>query len=178
MAVNSAFNQQSASSPVPGGYAQPSAGITEQLVTPADPSGNAYQTSLASGGVANLQTANYRDSQATVQAGSKATSPSSGGTVVSITPGTAGLWEISGSVGIAGTTVSATDSNNFALNVGTVPSIAAITYSVQSTTGGGAASLPATILNLTGSSVVNITAVAGATSGAIYSGTLVARRVG
>jgi hypothetical protein len=176
MAVNSNFASQG--TPVAGAYAQPSAGITEAVVTPADPSGNAYVTSLASGGNANLQTAAYRDSIITVNNGSTSTHPSAGGTIVSITPGTAGLWEVIAQVGISGTTVAAADSNNFALNVGTVASIAAITYPVQSTTGAGPSTVPGIILNLGTASVLNVTAVATSTAGAIYSATLVARRVG
>jgi hypothetical protein len=175
--ANSNFNAQG--TPVAGGYAQPAAGITEAIVTPADPSGNAYATSLASSGTANLQTASYRDSIVTVQAGSKASAPSAGGTVVSITPGTAGLWEVITQVAVTGTTVATADSNNFALNVGTVAAISPITYAVTGTTGqGGAGAVPGVILNLGTGSVVNVTAVGNATSGSVYSATLIARRVG
>ncbi len=179
MTVNANFSQQGASTPAPGGYAQPSPGVTEQVVTCADPSGNAYATSLSSAGVANLQTAAYRDSIITAQNGSKASAPTAGATVVSLTPGTTGLWEVSALVGITGTTVSTADSNNFALNVGTVPAIPAITFPVQSTTGSSTlGQAPPVVLSLTGSSAVNVTAVANATAGSVYAATLVARRVG
>jgi hypothetical protein len=179
MAVNTNFNAQGASSPVQGAYAQPAAGITEQIVTPADTSGNAYATSLAVSGVANLQTAAYRDSLISVQNGSKASAPGAGGTIVSMTPGTAGLWEVIAQVAISGTTVATADSNNFALNVGTVATISPITYPVQSTTGSPTVgTTPPVILNLGTGSVLLVTAVGAATAGSVYAATLVARKVG
>lgn len=179
MTVNTNFNAQGSTSPVTGAYAQPAAGIAEAVVTPADPSGNAYATSLATSGVANLQTAAYRDSLVTVQAGSKGSSLSAGGTVVSITPGTAGLWEVGGLIAITGTTVGTVETNNMGLGVGTVPAIANITYPVTGTAGStNIGIIPPVVLSLTNSSVVNVTAVAAATSSSVYSATLVARKVG
>ncbi len=179
MAVNSNFSSQGAATPAPGGYAQPSPGVTEQIVTPADPSGNAYATSLAVSGTANLQTAAYRDSLISVQNGSKASAPSAGGTIVSMTPGTAGLWEVVAQVAISGTTVAAADSNNFALNVGTVATISPITYPVQSTTGSPTVgATPPVIVNLGTASVLLVTAVGNSTAGSVYAATLVARKVG
>lgn len=179
MTVNTNFNSQGSATPVAGGYAQPAAGITEAIVTPADVSGNAYATSLASAGVANLQTAAYRDSIITVQAGSKASAPTAGAAVVSITPGVAGLWEVSGLVAITGTTVATLETNNLALNAGTVAAIANITFPVTGTTGSTNIGLiPATVLSLGASTAVSVTAVASATASSVYSATLVARRVG
>jgi hypothetical protein len=178
MAANSNFVSQGA--PVLGGFAQPSPGITEAVVTPADPSGNAYATSLAASGTANLQTAAYRDSIATVQAGSKAAAPSAGGTCVSITPGTVGLWEITGLLGITGTTVAATDTNNFQLVANGSTLISTITFPVQSTTGSSTQGVfGPLVVNMTGTAnTVQVQAAANSTGSSVYSATLVARRVG
>lgn len=56
MPVNPNFNQQSVSTPVPGGYAQPAAGVTEQIVTAADTAGESYVASTTGTGLATLDT--------------------------------------------------------------------------------------------------------------------------
>jgi len=176
--TNSNFNAQGTSSPVTGGYAQPSAGVTEAIVTPADPSGNAYVTSLASGGSANLQTSAYRDSLVTVNAGGTAAAPGIGATIATITPGTAGLWEIYGTVGVAGATNTLADSNNVQLQQAASAKISPLCLPVGASVSSANAAIPATILNLGASDAVLVTAIRAATSGTTYSAALIARRVG
>ena len=176
--ANSNFNAQGASSPVTGGYAQPAAGITETIVTPADPSGNAYITSLAASGSANLQTANYRDSVITVNAGGTAAAPGIGATIATITPGTAGLWEVYGTVGVAGTAIVAqADSNNMQLSQSGTARVSPILLCATAAAGANVPITP-TILNLSASDTVQVLAIRAATAATIYAANLVARRVG
>lgn len=179
MSTNPNFNPQSGSSVVAGGYAQPAPGVTEALVTIGDPTGNALATSLAASGVANLQTANYRDSAVTVQISTVAAAPAAAAVVATITPGTAGLWEISGTLTITGTTVAAADTNNMALYQAAVAKINPLQVVVPSTTGSTQSwPIPTVVLNLSASDTVNVKALAAATASSAYGATLVARRVG
>ena len=152
----------------------PAGGIGIPVVAIADGSGN-----LAGGGSGGLQTNLFRDSQPTVQAGSTAAAPGAGATVATITPGTAGLWEITGSVSISGTTAAAADSNNFKLVQTSTTKIGNIPYEVPSTGGGsGTVPIPAVVLQLAAADTVSIQAVGAATAGSVYAAALVARRVG
>lgn len=176
--ANSSFNPQASNAPVPGGYAQPSPGVTEQIETPADVSGNAYVTSMASGGLANLQTAAFRDSIITVQNGAKATAPTAGTVIATVTPGTAGLWEATVTLAVTGTTVATADSNNFAINQTAVAKISPVPFPVNGTTGSTAVVTQVVTLNLNNTDTINVTAIANATASSIYSASVVARRVG
>ena len=179
MPTNSNFNPQGSNTPVAGGYAQPSPGVTEQIETLADPQGNAYATTLAANGVANLQTANFRDGQVTVQTTATKLTATAGQVVATITPGTAGIWEVYGYVTVTGTTVAATDTNNMALNQTGAAKLSPIMYTVTGTTGMTTPqAIPPTLLNLSAVDTVNVTAIANATSSSVYQVTLVARRVG
>jgi len=179
VSVNTSFNSQGTSTPVTGGYAQPAAGITEAIVTPADPSGNAYATSLAASGTANLQTTAYRDSVITVNAGGTSAAPGIGATVATMTPGTAGLWEVSGQLLVIGTTISLADSSNMQLAQAGVAKLSPLVFPVTSTTGSTAA-VPITpvVLNLASTDTVQVLAIRAATAGSVYGANLVARRVG
>jgi hypothetical protein len=163
---------------VPGGYAQPSPGITEQIETPADPSGNAYATELASGGTAILETGLYRDSAVTVQAAGTQTGPTAATVIATITPGTAGIWEITADVSITGTSVVAVESNNVALYQTSTAKINPVP--MPATTAGVNPPVPIgpLTLNLSGADTVNIKALANATGTAIYAASIIARRVG
>lgn len=176
MPVNPNFNQQGAS--VPGGYAQPSAGVTEQIETPADPSGNAYATELASGGTAVLETGLYRDTIATAQGAGKVTAPTAAAVIATVTPGTAGLWECTVTLAITGTTVAATDSNNFAINQTSTAKLSPVPFPVNGTTGSPSEVVEVLVLNLLNTDTVNVTAIANATASSIYSASIVCRRVG
>jgi hypothetical protein len=131
-----------------------------------------------SAGLAMTAVANFRDSSITVQAGTSATTPSAGATIASITPGVAGLWEVTANIGISGTTAVLVDSNNFALNAGGSAVLGRICYPVLGTAGAVPETIQPVVLNLTASSVVTVTAIANATSGATYTANIVARQVG
>lgn len=175
--ANTNFNPQGTAQ-VTGGYAQPSPGVTEGVVTPADPSGNAYATSLAASGTANLQTANFRDSVITAQAAGTQTGPTAGTVIATITPGTAGLWEIMAEVSITGTSVVAAESNNVALYQTSTARLNPIP--MPSTTAGvnPPVAIGPLVLNLSGADTVNIKALANATGTAIYAAAIICRRVG
>jgi len=179
MSVNTNFNAQGTANPVAGGYIQPAAGVTAALVSPSDPSGNALATSLASGGVANLQTTAYRDSVVTVNAGGTSAAPGVAATVATMTPGTAGLWEVSGILSVIGTTVALQDSSNMQLAQSGTARTTPLVFPVTSTTG-STATVPITpvILNLSASDTVQVLAIRAATAGSVYAANMVARRVG
>ena len=179
MAVNTNLNTQGSA---PGGaYIQPSPGYVIQATTDVDVNGLLQQSVVSpTSGFSYFGVANYRDAIATVQAGSKAAAPSAGGTVVSITPGTVGFWEITGLLGITGTTVTGTDTNNFQLLANGSTLISTITYPVQSTTGNNTPGpFGPVVVNVTGTAnTVQVQAAGNSTGSSVYSATLVARRVG
>lgn len=176
MATNPNFASQG--TPVAGGYAQPTSGITEAIETPADPSGNAYATELASGGTAILETGLYRDSIVTAIGAGKQTAPTAGTVVATVTPGTAGLWECTVTLAVTGTTVATADSNNFAINQTAAAKMSPVPFPVNGTTGSPSEVVVTVVLNLSGADTVNVTAIANATASSIYSAAVVARRVG
>lgn len=176
MATNTNFNTQG--TPVAGGYAQPSPGVTEVIVTPADTSGNAYATELPSGGTSILETGFYRDSIVTAQGAGKQTAPTAGTVVATVTPGTAGLWECTVTLAVTGTTVATADSNNFAINQTAAAKVSPVPFPVNGTTGSPSEVVIVLVLNLSGADTVNVTAIANATASSIYSAVVVARRVG
>lgn|GEM_PF-3199834 len=121
----------------------------------------------------------FRDSVPTVQATQARTTPTAGQVICTITPGTAGLWEITGLLEITGVTVAAADSNNMALNqtaaarlsplMAVVPGVTGMTQPVP---------LPTVTMQLSAADTVNVTAIALGTTGAVYTVTLIARRIG
>jgi hypothetical protein len=130
-------------------------------------------------GVAITGVEPYRDSQVTAQVGATAAAPTAGTVVATVTPGVAGLWEVTGSIGLSGTTAVAVDSNNMALNQTGTAKIAKIVSPLISTTG-AAAQFPfgPVILNLSAADTVNITAVANATASSVYAAQIFCRLVG
>jgi hypothetical protein len=173
---DSAFNAQG--TPVAGGYAQPGPGITEELVVLGDRSGNSYVSTGTSGTTTYLGTSAYRDSIITVQNGGKATAPTAATVLATVTPGTAGKWECTITLAVTGTTVAATDSNNFAINQTSTAVISPVPFPVNGTTGSTAIVTQTVVLNLSAADTVNVTAIANATASSIYSASVVARRVG
>lgn len=146
---------QSAESPVTGAFFQPAPGVAVAGVEP------------------------YRDSQATVQASAKATAPGIGAAVATLTAPPAGLYEISGTVSIAGTTVGATDSHNFSLKAGSTVLLTNIPIGVQATTGAdGAAPFGPVLVHLDGATNVTVNAVAAATASSVYAAQVIGRLVG
>lgn len=146
---------QSAAHPVNGAYFQPSPGIAITGVEP------------------------YRDSQVTAHVASSAAAPGALGTVATVTPGTAGLWEISGTISISGTTVAAAETNNMQLRATTTAILTNIPIGVNSTTGApGAVPFGPVIVSLTAANTVNVVAVGAATASSIYGASIYCRLVG
>lgn len=126
-----------------------------------------------------LRVQRARDAQITVQAGSTAAAPAAAATVATVTPGTAGLWEITGTVAISGTTVAAADSNNMRLSAAGSTVLANIPIGVQATTGSpGSYPFGPVVVNLAAPDTVTVTAVSNATASSVYAASIVARLVG
>jgi hypothetical protein len=139
---------------VAGAYFQPSAGVAIAGVEP------------------------YRDGQITVQAGTATTAgPAAAAVIVTITPGTAGLWEVTGTVSVTGASVIAVESNNVGLYQTSTARLALIPMPC-STAGSPAINIPKVILNLSATDTVNMKVLATSTGTAIYAGSLVATLVG
>lgn len=120
----------------------------------------------------------YRDTTITTQVTTAATSPGALGVIATCTPGTAGLWEITGFIAITGTTVGAAETNNMGLYQ-TTTSRYVIPILVASTTGNLFAwPIPPIVLNLSAADTVNVKAIGAATTGAVYLASIVARLVG
>lgn len=120
----------------------------------------------------------FRDAQPTVQVSGSATSPTTATNIVTCTPGTAGLWEVSGYIMITGTTVGATDTNNMSVNQTSTARYTPMIY-IPSTTGSTTQwPITAVILNLSAADTVNIKPVVNATASSVYSAAIVVRRVG
>lgn len=121
----------------------------------------------------------YRDAQVTASVASSAAAPGAGGTVATVTPGTAGLWEVSGTISISGTTVAANETNNMQLRQTSTVKLTNIPIGVNSTTGApGAVPFGPLILNLSGVDTVNIIAVNAGTGSSIYGAQINCRLVG
>ena len=148
----STLNAQGA--PVAGGFIQPAPGVTVAGVVP------------------------FRDTQPSVQAAAQVNAPGAGTAVATVTPGAAGLWEISGTVSISGTTVAAADSNNMQLRQNASVKMQNIPIAVNSTTGTpGSAPFGPVVLSLAAGDTVSINATAGATASSIYAAQIVAKPV-
>lgn len=149
-------------------------------MVPADQSGNLQQSVAGpNAGLSYMGTANYRDAQVTAQVSSSATTPTAGAVIATVTPGTAGLWEVSVTASILGTTVAATDSNNMQLNQTAAAKLNPMALTVPGTTGAPFQSVyPPILLNLGAADTVNVKAIANATTNAVYAATIVCRRVG
>lgn len=130
-------------------------------------------------GVAITGVEPYRDGTITAQIGAKAAAPGAAGSVASVTPGTAGIWEISGTVAVSGTTVATADSNNMALNKTSTALLALIPYAVNGTTGApGVGTFGPVLSSLSATDTVNVTAIGASTASSIYSASIVCRLVG
>jgi hypothetical protein len=179
MTVNTGFNQQSTAHPVAGGYVQPSAGVTGALVCVTDPSGNALKSVGASSGTTYAGVAQYRDAAVSAMIGSATTAGPTAATVVAtVTPGTAGIWEIQATVSISGASAVAVESNNMALYQTAAAKIALIPYASTTTGTAAPVNIPPFLLNLGASDTVNIKVLANATGTAIYAAAIYCRLVG
>ncbi len=136
---------QSQGTAVAGGYIQPAPGVTAAGVV------------------------QFGDTQVTAEVASSAAAPGALGTVATVTPGTAGLWKVTGTVSISGTTVAANESNNMQLRKTTTAVLTNIPIGVNSTTGApGAVAFGPVIMNLSATDTVNVVAVAASTASSIY----------
>lgn len=120
----------------------------------------------------------YRDSIITAQGSATSTGPTAGTVVATVTPGTAGLWEVTVTLSISGVSVIAAESNNMGLYQTAAARLAPLVFAATTagvpapvTTGG-------IILNLSGADTVNVKAIANATATAIYAAQIICRRVG
>lgn len=156
--------------------------LVQGAVTTADPSYTTAQTnplSLTTAGGLRTFSKQYRDSLVTAQVSSSASAPGAGGTVATVTPGTAGLWEVTGTISISGTTVAATETNNLRLKQTSTTILSNIPIGVTSTTGSsGAVPFGPVILNLSNSDTVTVVAVSAATGSSIYGAQICCRLVG
>ena len=133
-----------------------------------------------SSGVALSGVAQYRDGEITAQVGTSTAAPAAGATVATVTPGTAGLWEVSGTVSIGGNTVTAADTNNMQLRQTSTVVLTAIPIGVATGTAAASANVPfgPVVLNLTAANTVNVIAVGNATASSIYGAQIICRRIG
>lgn len=135
--------------------------------------------SLTTAGQLRTFSYGYRDSQVTAQVATSTAAPGAGGTVATVTPGTAGLWEVSGTVSISGTTVAANETNNMQLRQTSTAKLTNIPIAVNGVTGApGAVPFGPLILNLSNVDTVNIIAVNAGTGSSIYGAQIVCRLVG
>jgi len=135
--------------------------------------------SLGAGAAAIGQVSLFRDSAITAQVSSSAAAPAGGATIATVTPGTAGLWEVTFTTSVLGTTVAAADSSNMELFQTATARLNPISYIVPGVTGAPfQSSYPPLILNLSAADTVNIKAIGAATAGSVYAATIVCRRIG
>lgn len=130
-------------------------------------------------GVAIAGVEPYRDTTVTAQVASVAAAPGAGAVVATVTPGIAGIWEVSGTVSVSGTTVATADSNNMQLRQAAAAKLTNIPNAVNGTSGApGAAPFGPVLLNLSAADTVSVVAVGAATASSIYAAQIVARLVG
>lgn len=179
MTTNTSFNAQSAAHPVAGGYVQPSVGVTGALVCVTDTAGNALKSVGATSGVTYAGVAQYRDATVTAQSSGTQTAPTAATVIATVTPGTAGIWEVIAKVSISGTSVVATESNNMGLYQTAAAKLNPIVYAA--TTAGTAAPVwtAPILLNLSAVDTVNIKAIGNATATTpVYAAEVYCRLVG
>lgn len=156
-------------------------GLVMGAVTTAAPTYVTAQTdpiSLTTTGDVRVTAKRFRDAQVTAQVAATAAAPGAGATVATVTPGTAGLWEVYGTISVAGTTVGTADSANMRLRQTATTVLANIPLTVQATTGTDESAVYGpVILNLSAVDTVNIIAVGAATAGSIYQAMIICRQV-
>ena len=149
------MNQQAQSNPPFGAYLQPSGGLTFSGVEP------------------------FRDSNTSFQAGATAAAPGAGGNVATITPSAAGIYEVTGTVSVSGTTVATVESNNFNLKAGSTTLLTNIPHAVNGTSGApGSSAFGPVKVQLDGATAVTVNAVGASTASSIYAASIVCTRVG
>lgn len=139
---------------------------------PAGDAGGSYIQ--PSSGVVVPGVVQYRDTQVSVHVSSSAAAPGAIGTIATCTPGTAGIWEISGTVSISGTTVAANETNNIRLRATGTTILDAIPIGVTGTTGSaGAVPFGPVRVTLTAANTVNLVSIAAGTGSSIYGGQII-----
>lgn len=156
--------------------------LVQGAVTTADPAYTTAQTSplsLTVGGGLRTFAKAYRDSTVTAQASGTSTAPSAAGVIVTVTPGTAGIWEVVATVSISGVSVIATESNNMGLYQTASAKLAPIIFAATTAGTPSPVSTAPILLNLSGADTVNIKAVGNATAVTpVYAAEVVCRLVG
>lgn len=156
--------------------------LVQGAVTTSNPAYTTAQTSpLSLTTTGNLRTFNrkYRDSAITVQASGTSTAPSAAGVIVTVTPGTAGIWEVVATVSISGVSAVAVESNNMGLYQTSTARLAPIIFAATTAGTPSPVSTAPILLNLSGVDTVNIKAIANATTTTpIYAAAVVCRLVG
>lgn len=156
--------------------------LIQAAVTTNDPSYTTGQTSpfslTVAGGLRTFAKA-YRDSIITAQAGAVTTAGPTAATVVAtVTPGTAGLWEVTAAVSISGVSVVAAESNNMGIYQTAAAKIAPIVFAATTAGTPQPVTVGPMVLNLSAVDTVNVKVIANATSTAIYGAQIICRRVG
>lgn len=155
--------------------------LMQAAVTTNDPayvSGQTNPLSLTTAGGMRTFNKAYRDSVVTAQGSGTQTGPAAGTVVATVTPGTAGLWEVTVVVSISGVSVIAAESNNMGIYQTAAAKLSPVVYAA--TTAGTPQPVPSgpMILNLSAVDTVNVKAIANATATAIYAAQIICRRVG
>lgn len=120
----------------------------------------------------------YRDSIITAQASGTSTGPAATTVVATVTPGTAGLWEVTVTLSISGVSVVAAESNNMGLYQTAAARLAPLVFAATTAGVPTPVTSPPVTLNLSAVDTVNVKAIANATATAIYAVQIICRRVG
>ncbi len=139
--------------------------------------GNSDPISLTTTGMVRTFDVLYRDTTVTAQAGGTSTGPAGGATIVTVTPGTAGIWEVTGGVSVTGTSVVGAESNNMGLYQTAASVLVPIPMPCTTAGSGMVQPFGPLLLNLSGADTVNVKAIGAATATAVYAASVVARRV-
>jgi hypothetical protein len=122
---------------------------------------------------------NYRDGQVTAQGAATSAAPTAGTVVATVTPGTAGLWEVTGSLSVTGTTTVAAESNNMGLYQTATARLSLIPFGDVGTAGvNGAVPFGPVVLSLSAADTVNVKAIGNATGSSVYAASVICRLVG
>lgn len=156
--------------------------LVQAAVKTADPTyvdGQTSPLSLTTGGGLRTFGKGYRDSIVTAQGSGTQTAPTAGTVIATVTPGTAGLWEVSVTVSISGVSAVAVESNNMGLYQTAAAKLAPIVFAATTAGTPQPVTSPPVLLNLSAVDTVNVKAIANATAVTpIYAAQIICRRVG
>jgi hypothetical protein len=156
--------------------------LMQAAVTTNDPSYTTGQTSpfslTVAGGLRTFAKA-YRDSIITAQGSGTQTAPTAATVIATVTPGTAGLWEVTVTLSISGVSAVAVESNNMGLYQTATARLAPIVYAATTAGTPQPVTTGPIILNLSAVDTVNVKAIANATATTpVYAAQIICRRVG